>query len=116
MKHCPGCGAPYEAYRSKCPYCGVSYFDMSCLDLDANEPCYIRLKVRGWDGKPMIVTQLVRLVPDLSMSVEDDYTYATGADGMVTRFPTSKRTQLNLTFEGVPDPERGTLFNVEVTE
>lgn len=43
-RNCPNCGAPYEVKLNKCPYCGTSYFDMSCLDMDGHTPCYIKVK------------------------------------------------------------------------
>lgn len=37
-KNCINCGAPFNIELNKCPYCGTSYFDMSCLDLDSGKP------------------------------------------------------------------------------
>jgi len=34
-RNCPNCAAPYDAALNKCPYCGTSYFDMSCIDINS---------------------------------------------------------------------------------
>lgn len=41
-KNCPNCGAPIE--NEVCPYCGTYFYDFAALD--ANEPCYIKIKVK----------------------------------------------------------------------
>lgn len=47
-RNCPNCGAPYDVKLSKCPYCGTSYFDLSCLQI-GDKPFYLKIKdpVRG---------------------------------------------------------------------
>ena len=43
-RNCPNCAAPYDVTLNKCPYCGTSYFDISCIDIDSFEPFYLKLK------------------------------------------------------------------------
>lgn len=44
MKNCPNCGAALDPYSVKCVYCGSICLDFSCIDLEYNTPCYIRMK------------------------------------------------------------------------
>lgn len=32
-KNCLNCGAPYELFEYKCPYCGTLYLDLLLLEL-----------------------------------------------------------------------------------
>lgn len=44
-RNCPNCGAPVEIETSKCPYCKTSYFDFSAIEIDKDEPVFIKFKV-----------------------------------------------------------------------
>ena len=45
-RNCINCGAPFDVELNKCPYCGTSYFDMSCLDLDSGKPFALKIKTK----------------------------------------------------------------------
>lgn len=53
--NCPNCGAPIDKETNKCPYCNTSYFDLSCIDINGQEPFYLKIK----DGN-MVFTSLVK--------------------------------------------------------
>lgn len=42
-RNCPNCGAPLEAGKIKCEYCGTSYYDLSTMSSD--EPFMLTFKV-----------------------------------------------------------------------
>jgi len=42
-RNCPNCGAPYDVKLNKCPYCGTSYFDLTCMQI-GYEPFYLKIK------------------------------------------------------------------------
>ena len=42
-RNCPNCGAPLEAGKIKCDYCGTSYYDLSTISF--NEPMIITFKI-----------------------------------------------------------------------
>ena len=74
-RNCPNCGAPYDVELNKCPYCGTSYFDLSCLQIDS-DPFY--LKIRTIDGQ--ILTQKCML-KNVGINIEPYYVYATDHRG-----------------------------------
>lgn len=45
-KNCPNCAAPYDSNLNTCPYCGTSYFDLSCIDFEECKPIYLKIKTR----------------------------------------------------------------------
>ena len=65
--NCPNCGAPISADNNKCPYCHTSYFDLSSIDINNDEPFYLKIRM----GK-MTLTQLVRVLPDMSINFESN--------------------------------------------
>ena len=42
-RNCPNCGAPLEIDKIKCPYCGTSYFDISCIP--TNKPFFLSMSL-----------------------------------------------------------------------
>lgn len=54
--NCKNCGAPLEAGRNKCAYCGTSYYDLSCIPI--GKPFYLTVNV-GSDEKPQLITARV---------------------------------------------------------
>ena len=56
-KNCPNCGAPIDIERSKCAYCGTSYYDLSLMPLC--EPFFLRVNV-GTKEKPKIIFAKVK--------------------------------------------------------
>lgn len=90
-RNCPNCGAPYDVGLSKCPYCGTSYFDLSCLQI-GDEPFYLKIKdpARG-----IVITQKCCL-RDVNITVESHNTYA---DSQFGYKPFSVCTSRDLTID-----------------
>ena len=98
-KNCPNCAAPYDVGLNKCPYCGTSYFDMSCIDINSLEPFYLKLKIGD-----MIVTSKVVATLDSAIEVSADCTDFELGDGSIHRAVTSKHADFDLHFQSVVDP------------
>lgn len=106
MKYnCPNCGAVVEYDLHKCPYCGTSYFDMSCIDFEQGTPVYLKLKLNQ-GGNPIYITQLV--MPKLTdIEATCDYIEYTNPYGQVLhRMRTGQRITTNLSFEAIPMQNR----------
>ena len=98
--NCPNCGAPISADTNKCSYCGTSYFDLSSIDINNNEPFYLKIRM----GK-MTLTQLVRVLPDMSVNFESDSCSICNPLGeKLYTFTTSNHMFTNLNFEAIVDP------------
>lgn len=98
--NCPNCGAPISADNNKCPYCNTSYFDLSSIDINNNEPFYLKIKM----GK-MTLTQLVRVLPDMSIIFESNSCSICNPSGdNLYEFTTSNNMFTNLNFEAITDP------------
>ena len=98
--NCPNCGAPISAVDNKCPYCNTSYFDLSSIDINNNEPFYLKIRM----GK-MILTQLVRVLPDMSINLESNSCSICNSLGdKLYEFATSNSMFTNLNFEAIVDP------------
>ena len=98
--NCPNCGAPISADNNKCPYCNTSYFDLSSIDINSNEPFYLKIRM----GK-MTLTQLVRVLPDMSFNFESNSCSIYNSSGnKLLEFPTSNSMFTNLNFEAIVDP------------
>lgn len=107
--NCPNCGAPYDLQLNKCPYCGTSYFDMSCIDIDGGEPFYLKLKMNG-----MTITQKVLVDPNVSISVDTDYSDLTDCYGnIVKRIVLNRSCTTDLTFHAIDD-SNGALYSVQM--
>lgn len=106
-RNCPNCGAPYDIHLNKCPYCSTSYFDMSALDFNSEEPFY--LKFRAGD---IVVTQLVKpCVNGVSMDVTREEVYLDDYGKSTLRFFTGYDVKTNISFEALADPE-GHMFEI----
>ena len=64
--NCPNCAAPIDPELNKCPYCGSTYFDMSCIDFENEKPFYLmayhsvgKIKTK-WNGIDCYITQFVK--------------------------------------------------------
>ena len=97
-KNCPNCAAPYDVGLNKCPYCGTSYFDMSCIDINSSEPFYLKLKMGD-----MTVTSKVVATPNSAIEVSADYANFELGDGSVYRVMTSRHADFDLHFTTVRD-------------
>lgn len=114
QRNCPNCAAPYDVELNKCPYCGTSYYDLSSLDLTAQEPFYLKIKV-DMNGSPCYITQLVRPRVDMSMEFGSDTVDCYGRFGeKLTTFTRSNSLTTNLSFEAVVTDTHKNLCTIEV--
>ena len=98
--NCPNCGAPISADNNKCPYCGTSYFDLSSIDINNDEPFYLKIRMGN-----MTLTQLVRVLPDMSINFESNSCSIYNPSGdRLYKFTTSNSMFTNLKFEAIVDP------------
>ena len=104
-KNCPNCGAVYEPEKNECPYCGTSYYDMSALDFETEEPFYLKIKTHI-NGKPAYITQLVKPYLDrLSINFDADYTTVYGGYGgrvPLWQMCSNRTLNTNISFCAVP--------------
>lgn len=114
QRNCPNCGAPYDVKLNKCPYCGTSYYDLSALDIDAQEPFYLKIK-SNINGMPCYITQLVRPMRDMSMELGMESTDIMGYGGSrLGSFVRNQTLTTNLTFQAVPSGSNKELCTIEV--
>lgn len=113
-KNCPNCGAVYEPEKSKCPYCGTSYFDMTAINIPAREPFYLKVKVEV-GGKPICITQKAIANLDLSITLTQEETRAQIPGSTEYISFASRQCTTNLSFSAIPD-EKGNLFTIEPAE
>lgn len=99
---CPNCGAPISVENNKCPYCDVSYFDLSFIDINNNEPFYLKIRI----GKTTL-TQLVRILPDdinIELKSAQCYCYDSFGNKLFSVKPSNNEMFTNLKLEAVTDP------------
>ena len=115
QRNCPNCGAPYDVELNKCPYCGTSYYDLSALDIDAQEPFYLKIKT-NLNGMPCYVTQLVRPMRDMSMefSMESTDVIEEFGGSKIYSFVRSQTLTTNLRFQAIPLGTNKELCTIEV--
>ena len=97
-RNCVNCGASFNIELNKCPYCGTSYFDMSCLDLDSGKPFALKIKTKI-NGKNCFITQMVRPLINLSIEFSQDYSVKT-----------------NLSLEAITLPNQKEILRIEVED
>ena len=108
--HCPSCSAPLEIGEVKCPYCGTTYYDLSAIDFDSNEPIFLTIKKDN-----MLITQKVK-PQTLSFETSCDEVFATDSKGH--RLMALKRNMTldtNVMFTAIPD-EHNNLMVVRKNE
>ena len=116
QRNCPNCGAPYDVKLNKCPYCGTSYYDLSALDIDAQEPFYLKIK-SNINGMPCYITQLVRPMRDMSMEWNMESTDVLGFGGSRSySFVKNQTLTTNLRFQAIPSGANEELCTIEVIE
>lgn len=116
QRNCLNCGAPYDIKLNKCPYCGTSYYDLSALDIDAQEPFYLKIKT-NLNGIPCYVTQLVRPMRDMSMEFSVESTDVIGIGGSkIYSFVQNQTLTTNIRFQAIPSGENKELCMIEVME
>ena len=108
--NCPNCGAPINSETDKCPYCNTSYFDFSNIDIDEEEPFFLRIK-KG----DMYITSLVKAKnTGIKFITESTSYYGYKGNIKVGDIITSRSLVLDIEFESVVQ-ENGTLFTVAKT-
>lgn len=55
-RNCPNCGAAITFEDNKCPYCGTSYYDLSCMPMD--RPFFMRIDTSPF-GKGSILAKVL---------------------------------------------------------
>lgn len=108
-RNCPNCGAPYEIEEVRCPYCGTAYFDMSMIDMDAQEPFYLKIKVNG-----MLITQMVIPIASAFTQEEEELSCCGGlGDTTLFKVNISRSLSTDLSFKAVPNQRDNTLAKIE---
>ena len=127
-KNCINCGAPFNIELNKCPYCGTSYFDMSCLDLDSGKPFVLKIKTKI-NGKNCFITQMVRPLNNLSIEVSQYYDEIYGGFDGVKRsygkyscgkysckYNCGQSVKTNLSLESITLPNQKETLRIEVED
>lgn len=111
-RNCPNCGAPYDIYKNKCPYCGTSYYDMSAIDFESGEPFYLKIRT-NMNGQQVYITQLVKpILNTIEMSTDTVNCYdIIGRE--VASYISNKSLTTNISFMGIPD-KNGNLMTMTV--
>lgn len=104
-RNCPNCGAPYDVQLNKCPYCGTSYFDLSCLQVGDN-PFYLKIKD---SARGITVTQKCYL-RNASFSVESHDVYCDNSFNYIYPFCATRDLMIDLSLEAIA--ENNTLATV----
>lgn len=120
MHNCPNCGSPIDPYKTKCEYCGTYCFDFSNIDFTDNKPVYIKFRFApnypGHEDKTAVFTPLA--IPRLeSIEVNNDSVdYVDIRGNTIRRMVANHTCETSVKFDCIVDPERNTLFTVEVNE
>lgn len=115
-RNCINCGAPFNIELNKCPYCGTSYFDMSCLDLDSGKPFALKIKTKI-NGKNCFITQMVRPLNNLSIEVSQYYDEIYGGfDGVKKSYICGQSVKTNLSLEAAMLPSQKEILRIEVED
>lgn len=96
--NCPNCAAPLEIGEVKCPYCGTTYYDLSAIDFDNNEPIFLTIRKNN-----MLITQKVK-PQTFSFESSCDEVFATDSKGhRLTILKTNVTLDTNISFTAIPD-------------
>ena len=118
-RNCINCGAPFNIELNKCPYCGTSYFDMSCLDLDSGKPFALKIKTKI-NGKNRFITQMVRPLNNLSIEVSQEYDEIYGGFGGAKKsygkYICGQSAKTNLSLEAIMLPNQKEILRIEVED
>lgn len=96
--NCPNCGAILEIGEVKCPYCGTTYYDLSAIDFNSNEPIFLTIKKGN-----MLITQKVK-PQTFSFESSCDEVFATDSKGhKLMALKRSMTLDTNITFTAIPD-------------
>lgn len=100
-RNCPNCGAVLRPEKSKCPYCGTSYFDLSAVNISEGEPFYLKLKTYdSLQRRSCIITALVRAEPNITITTEMNTLYAV-AGNTVIPFRCNPDVKFEMSFHSV---------------
>ncbi len=58
LTKCLKCGTAMEYDQHKCPSCGTSYFDMSCIQFGKDSFVYLKLNISPNEKKPLTLSFL----------------------------------------------------------
>lgn len=108
-RNCPNCGAPYETNEVRCPYCGTAYFDMSMINMDAQEPFFLKIQVHG-----MLITQ--KVIPTATVFESDEETvtaYGGIGNNALFKTPVSRTLNTDLTFRAIAQDREGVLATIK---
>lgn len=106
-KNCPNCSAPYDAILDKCPYCGTSYFDMSAIDIDNQQPFYLKLRYGD-----MIFTSKVIAEPHIDINYCKDIVEAINLkNNRIKTIIRKNDVDVDIKFHSVLD-DKGNLFTI----
>ena len=96
--NCPNCASPLEIGEVKCPYCGTTYYDLSAIDFDSNEPIFLTIKKNN-----MLITQ--KVIPQAaSFETTCDEVFATDSKGhKLIALKTNMTLDTNVIFTAIPD-------------
>lgn len=114
-RNCINCGAPFNIELNKCPYCGTSYFDMFCLDLDSGKPFALKIKTKI-NGKNCFITQMVRPLNNLSIEVSQDYNEIFGGTKRYYEYICGQSVKTNLSLEAIKLPNQKEILRIEVED
>lgn len=111
-KNCPNCAAPYDVSLNKCPYCGTSYFDMSCIDINSLEPFYLKIKSGN-----VTYTSKVVVKKDVSITISEDVVDVVNKYGdKVGRVVTGKSVDIDIGFKSIADRKGSALLTAFIDE
>lgn len=100
--NCPNCAATIDPELNKCPYCGTTYFDMSCIDFENEKPFYLKIKTK-WNGIDCYITQFVK--PKLTMIEQPcsikEFCSEKG-EPLIMSSVVEKGLTTNVSFSGIP--------------
>lgn len=106
-KNCPNCGAPYDVVLDKCPYCSTSYFDMSAMDINNQQPFYLKLRYGD-----MIFTSKVIAEPHIDINCCKDIVEAINLkNNRIKTIIRSNDVDVDIKFHSVLD-DKGNLFTM----
>ena len=108
MTNCPNCGAPLEANKCKCEYCGTWYFDLTVFDMSDDKPYYIKFRT----PYGVITT---RAIPELrTIELYEDSVDTVDMTGTIlTKVIKTKSCDLNVMFHSVVVQD-GNLYTLEI--
>lgn len=97
-KNFPNCGAPYDVNLNKCPYCGTSYFDMSCIDVCERRPFYLKLRYGDYILTAKVVAELTTIE-----QYTDPIYYEEPFSGRIHIIPRAPNMDIDMHFTTVRD-------------